>query len=54
MAKKGKQKAPTLITSDEYNEGDTDKDESVVEVAAPTPARSRRSRAINLPKRFCT
>ncbi|XTI82544.1 hypothetical protein V2W45_38530 [Cenococcum geophilum] len=52
LAKKGKQKAPISITSDEYDEGDTDEDESVVEVAAPTPARSRRSRAINLPKRF--
>ena len=52
MAKKGKQKAPIVITSDEYDEGDTDKDKSVAEVTAPTPARSRCSRAINLPKRF--
>ena len=54
LAKKGQKKAPTPITSDEYNEGDTDEDELVVEVASPTPARSRRSRAINLPKRFHT
>jgi hypothetical protein len=47
---KGKQKVttpPSLSSSDEV-----DDEESDVEVGAPTPARSRRTRQINLPTRF--
>ena len=51
---KGKSKAITPETStDEQEEDDEDSDEkSVVEMAGPTPARSRRTRHINLPERY--
>ena len=51
---KGKLKAITPETSiNEQEEDEEDSDEeSVVEMAAPTPARSRRTRRINLPKRY--
>jgi len=49
---KGKQKDVTPeISSDEVDEVD---EELFVELVAPTPARSRRNRQINLPRRFCT
>jgi len=52
---RGKLKAITPETStDEQEEDEEDSNkESVVEMAAPTPARSRRTRHINLPKRYC-
>ena len=59
LAKKGKQKAPIVSSSDDYNKEDEEDNQdedneevSNVEVSAPTPARSRRSRQIYLPKRF--
>jgi len=51
---KGKLKAIILETSINEQEEDS-KDinkQSVVEIAAPTPARLRRTRRINLPKRY--
>jgi len=40
-------------STDEQEEDEEDSDEeSVVEMAAPTPARLRRTRRINLPKRY--
>ena len=49
---KGKQKATTPPSSGD--KGEVDDEESVVEVGAPTPARSRRTRQIKLPTRFRT
>ena len=51
---KGKSKAITPETSIDKQEEDEEdnNEESVVEMAVPTPAQSRRTRRINLPKRY--
>jgi hypothetical protein len=51
---KGKLKVITLETSTNKQEEDDEdiEEKSVVEMAASTPAQSRRTRRINLPKRY--
>jgi hypothetical protein len=51
---KGKSKAitPESYTDEEDAKDEDSDEESIMEMAAPTPARSRRTRNINLPKRY--
>ena len=51
---KGKSKAITPSSSSESTDSDEelDDEESLLEIVAPTPARSRRNRHISLPKRY--
>jgi hypothetical protein len=50
----GKSKAitPQISKDEEEPQEDCSKEDSVLAMVAPTPARSRRSRNINLPKRY--
>jgi len=51
---KGKSKAitPQISEDEEEPQEELSEEDSVLEIAAPTPARSRRNRNINLPERY--
>ena len=43
---------PETSTNEQEEDEEDSNEESVVEMAAPTPAQLRRTRRINLPKRY--